>query len=452
VAETTSGLAVRYQGDFTREELRGRRDRVGAAIGGDAGALVPAAPRHASSDVFRQANDFYYLCGVETPHAYLLVVGNRSTLFLPPQGRQRRDMEGEILSADDPDLAARLTGVDEVLGVQLLASHLHRLKTVYVPQRGAEVAATSWDSLQRADDDVVSDPWDGRPGRAAWFRGLLAGRFPHLEVRDLCPVLNGLRIVKSPREVDLLRRSGSLAARGLVEAMRGTRPGMMEYQLAAAAEYHFNAGGAHGSSYRPIVAGGPNAWYGHYGYDDCPLRDGDLVLMDCGPDYRYYASDITRMWPVNGTYTPVQRELYGFIVKYHQVLLRFIRAGVTEVQIRDEAARAMEPVIEKTAFSKPIYEQAARRTLVFAHLTHSVGMAVHDVGHYKGAVIEPGVVFALDPQLIIPEERLYIRVEDTVAVTETGVENLTGDAPLELDEVERTMRDEGVLQRFPPLP
>jgi Xaa-Pro aminopeptidase len=103
----------------------------------------------------------------------------------------------------------------------------------------------------------------------------------------------------------------------------------------------------------------------------------------------------------------------------------------------------MEEVVETTSFSKPIYEQAARRALAFPyHMSHSVGMAVHDVGHYRGKPLQPGVVLALDPQMWIPEERRYIRVEDTVAVTEEGIENLTVGAPLELDEVEALMREE----------
>ena len=97
--------------------------------------------------------------------------------------------------------------------------------------------------------------------------------------------------------------------------------------------YHYLANGARDAGYRAIIAGGPNAWYGHYSANNCPLQDGDLVLVDCAPDYCYYTSDIGRMWPVNGRYSPVQRELYGFMVEYHKVLLRLIRPGVTDAQI-----------------------------------------------------------------------------------------------------------------------
>jgi Xaa-Pro aminopeptidase len=160
-------------------------------------------------------------------------------------------------------------------------------------------------------------------------------------------------------------------------------------------------------------------------------------LVDCGPDYRYYASDITRIWPVNGRYDPVQRELYGFIVEYHRALLRHLRPGVTREQVQDEAAADMAPIVERTRWSKAIYAEAARRCLAFPHhLSHSVGMAVHDVGNYRGRPMEPGLVLTVDPQLIIPEERRYLRVEDTVAITADGIENFHGFVTLDLDETE----------------
>jgi Xaa-Pro aminopeptidase len=157
------------------------------------------------------------------------------------------------------------------------------------------------------------------------------------------------------------------------------------------------------------------------------------------------------MWPVNGQYSPLQRELYGFIVAYHKALLRRIRPGRTDVQIQREAAAEMSGYLASHPLSKPAYEEAARRALSFPyHMSHCVGMAVHDVGHYRGGELRPGMVFALDPQMLVPEERLYIRVEDTVAVTEDGIENLTAAAPLELDDVEALMREPGMLQAYPP--
>jgi len=181
------------------------------------------------------------------------------------------------------------------------------------------------------------------------------------------------------------------------------------------------------------------------------LRDGDLVLMDCAPDYGYYTSDIGRMFPVNGTYTEQQRELYGFVVEYHKAVLARIRPGITAEQVMLDAAADMEPVLDGWTFSKPIYEAAARKMLEFrGHMSHPVGMSVHDVGSYRARDLAPGMVFTVDPQMWVPEEKTYVRCEDTVAVTADGMENFSDFVPLELDDVEAEMRKGGMLQAYPP--
>jgi Xaa-Pro aminopeptidase len=429
---------------ITNEERRERRARLlermrGEGAGAGDVALVQGAPKQAVHGRFRQHNDLMYLCGVETPHAYLAIdaLDGASHLFLPYQPPHLREREGPLVSAADPDGALRATGVDAVHGLDELATFLERARVVWTPLRAGEGAIQSWDTLQRSSQERLSDPWDGRPDRHRWFVRLLRERLPRASVRDLAPLLDELRLVKSDAELALLRRSGRLAADALVAAMRRTRPGVFEYQLDAELRYVYRDGGARDVAYGAIVAGGDNAWYGHYDRNDGELRDGDLVLVDCGPDYAYYASDITRIWPVNGRYDALQRELYGFIVAYHEALLRRLRPGVTREQVQEEAAADMADVVERTRFSKPIYEAAARRALVFPHhLSHPVGMAVHDVGHYRGRPMEPGLVLTVDPQLIIPEERRYLRVEDTVAITAGGIENFTDAAPLDLDATE----------------
>jgi Xaa-Pro aminopeptidase len=430
--------------DFTVDEFQARRERVYRAIGGDAVALLQGAPKERAHDLFRQDNDFYYLCGVEAPHAYLLLDGRseRTILYLPHQSAERAEQEGVLPSAENAEEVQVRTGVDRVLGIEFLAQGLEGARILYTPLRQGEGPGMSWDTLRRAQQEAFADPWDGQLGRTRRFVATLRARCPLAEIGDLSPVLDDLRLIKSEAELALMREAGRLTAMGVVEAMRATRPGAYEYRLDAAMRHCYLDNGARDAAYRAIIAGGANAWYGHYKANDCVLQDGDLVLVDCAPDYRYYTSDIGRMWPVNGRYTPLQRELYGFIVAYHKVLLRLIRPGVTDAQIQQEAAAEMAEVVEATSFSKPIYEDAARRALAFPyHMSHPVGMAVHDVGHYRGKPLQPGVVLALDPQMWIPEERRYIRVEDTVAVTEDGIENLTAGAPLELDEVEALMRE-----------
>ena len=444
--------ATVYQTDFSSEEFVARRKRVLEALGEDGVALIQGGPKEPAHDVFRQTNDFYYLCGVEVPHSYLLIDGRtrESSLFVPHQPTERREKEGEALAPDNADTGRQLTGVDHVFGIELLSRSLERSTIIYTPMRAAEGSGMSWDTLQRASQEAVADPWEGQEERTHAFVQLIRERVPAAEVRDLAPTIDDLRLIKSDAEIVLLKKAGQLTALAVNDAMRSTRPGVMEYQLDAVMRYTYLVNGSRDAGYRAIIAGGANTWFGHYNANDQELADGDLVLVDCAPDYRYYTSDIGRMWPVNGRYSDLQRELYGFIVKYHKTFLDLIRPGATPDQILSEAAEQMTVVIENTDFSKPIYEQSARRALEFkGHLSHPVGMAVHDVGSYKGKPFEPGVVFTLDPMMWVPEEKRYIRVEDTLLITDTGFENLTETAPLELNDVEEVVNAGGMLQNHP---
>jgi Xaa-Pro aminopeptidase len=454
-----------YQSDFPPEEFRARWERVFAKIGEKSVVLVAGASPAGGFVFPRQSNDFYYLCGVETPGAYILLDGRtrKATLFLPPRNARLEAAEGKVLSAGDPDLVRRLTGVDAVASTETMRGEWLGVppdgvpESVWTPFAPAEQSAEQRWELTARNAAIAGDFWDGRLSResrlvellrARTARGAAAGT-----VRDLTPILDEMRSVKSPREVALIRRASQLAGMGLLEAMRSTRPGVFEYQLDAAARYVFLVHGARLEGYRSITAAGTeNIWNMHYYRNNAELKAGDLVLMDYAPDYRYYTSDIARVWPVSGKYTAPQRELLGFVLAYRNAILSRIRPGVTAKQIQEEAKAAMEAVFASTRFSKPVYEQAARKLVETGGgvFSHPVGLAVHDDGGYADRPLEPGVVFSVDPQLRVPEENIYLRYEDVVTVTPSGVENFTDFLPSDLASIERAVGGGGILQRFPP--
>ena len=448
--------ALHFQTDFPPEEFQARWEKVYEKIGREAVALVQGAGFVGGFEFPRQTNEFYYLTGVETPHSYLLLDGRtrKATLFLPPRNRRLEQSEGRVLSADDAELAAKLTGAAAVLGTGAMQGDwLGNATTIYTPFSPAEGTAEQRFELLNANAAIANDPWDGRLSREQNFAGLLRMRYPRAKLEDLTPILDGLRSVKSPRETALIKRASQLAGYGILEAMKSTRPGLSEYHLDAAARYVFLAGGARLEGYRSITAAGTaNIWNGHYFRNNSPLRSGDLVLMDFAPDYRYYTSDVTRMWPVNGKFTDVQKELLGFVLEYRDVVISKIRPGKTVNDLREEAAKAMEPVFKRWKFSKPAYEKAARTMVETGGgvFSHPVGLAVHDDGPYHRGELQPGHVFSIDPQLRVNEENLYIRYEDVVVVTEKGCENFTDFLPSKLADIEKTMGGAGILQQFPP--
>jgi len=444
--------ADRREAGFPPEEFVARRAKLFERIGREGCALLQGAGPVERSEPFRQTNEFYYLSGVEAPQAYLLLDGRDrgTTLFLPRRDERQERSAGPGCAVEDAGELRERTGVEAVCAVEELLRRLEGATVLYTPHSPAEGRAMYRDELRLAAQRIAADPWDAAPPREARFLDRLRARFESLEIRDLSPLLDELRLIKSPREIERMRRAGRLTALGVCEAMRCTRPGVRESQLAAVAQYVHRINGADGEGYCPIVARGGNIWFPHYHRNNGILADGDLVLIDYAPDCGYYTSDIGRLWPVNGRFSPWQRELVGFMTRYHQALLTRIRPGVLPAQILEEAAAEMAPVIEATRFSKPVYEQAARRTLTFrGHLSHPVGMAVHDVGSYWDRPLAPGLVCSVDPQMWVPEEKLYVRVEDTVVVTEDGIENLTALAPLELDAIEAQVGQSGMLQSYP---
>jgi Xaa-Pro aminopeptidase len=470
-----TAAAQYYQTDFPAEEFKARHTKVFEQIGAQAVAVVQGVSQTEGYTLPRQHNTFYYLCGIETPGAYLQLDGRTKTvtLYLPPRNARLEAAEGRVISAEDADRVKRIAGVDDVKPVSEMVGSNWPLTSaggsasgrgtgrgappiaIYAEFSPAENLGQSRGELVAAETARVNDFWDGVPTRQRRFVELLRSRHPRSEVRNLTPILDEMRSIKSPREIAMIRRASQLAGLGVMEAMRSTEPGVTEYQLDAAAHYVFKVNDARLEAYRSITATGTeNINNMHYFRNTSTLKDGDLVLMDYAPDYRYYVSDIGRVFPVNGKYNAWQRELLQFVLEYHKAVMTRIRPGVTPMQIRQEAAKAMEAVFARTKFSKPIYEKAAR-TLVETGggvFSHTVGMAVHDVGSYANGPLKPGQVFSVDPQLWVREENLYLRFEDTIVVTDTGYENFTDFLPMELDDMERLVAEKGIVQKVPPIP
>lgn len=437
----TTELTYRFQTAFPWAEFATRRSRIFDAIGPDGYALLQGNGPLTQYALFRQTNEFFYLSGIVTPQAYLLLSGSdrTATLFLPKRAEGRSPDDG-VLMAQDAETITQITGLDAVSPIDELWNRLRGVKVVYTPFMPGEGTLQCRDMRLYGARQAAADPWDGRPTREQHFLTLLMSRLYSAEIRNLSPLLDEMRLIKSDAEMVWMRRAGRLCANAVTEAMKATRPGRKENHLYAIARFIYLADGAFEEAYRGIIPAGKNIWDVHYPHNDEGLQDGDLVLMDTAPDCANYTSDIGRVWPVNGKFAPWQREICSFILAYHEEVLSRIAPGKTAEEITAEAAATMTPIVEKTNWSKPAFADAARKMLTFrGHLSHPVGMAVHDVGNYWTSPLRPGTVFAVDPQLWAHSEKIYLRVEDTVLITETGIENLTDLAPRSLDAIERTV-------------
>ena len=451
--------------DFPPQEFAERRAKVFDSIGENGLAIVQGAPNPVGFARFRQSNEFYYLSGIESPHAYLVLDGAQrtATVYLPHRNEARERSEGKVLSAEDADLVKQLSGINAVYGTDVLSEHLARyarggqMRTVFTPFSPAEGLATSRDGAVRTIADIASDPWDGSPSREGRFAELLRTRFPQFEIRDLSPTLDKMRLIKSPREIALIVKATRLSGLALMEAMRSTAPGITEHELDAAAKFIYYRHGAQGDAYYSLIASGRNAWFPHYNSNKRVMRDGDFLLMDYAPDVGYYMSDVTRMMPVNGKFNAWQRELYGFYLDCYRTILKNIKHNETAPSIKQKAAREMEQILARSKFSKPIYENAAREFVANykrsaanpkGMLGHWIGMATHDVGGYDGGPLKPGMVFSIEPALRVPEEKIYIRLEDVIVITEKGAEIISDFVPMDIERIEKLMSEEGMLQRY----
>jgi Xaa-Pro aminopeptidase len=453
-----------FSTDFPPEEFAKRRAAVYDAIGSKAVAILQGAPTPDGYTRFRQYNDFYYLSGVEVPNAYLLLdpVERKTTLYLPHRNERRELGEGKVLSVEDLEAVAKASGLDAVFGPELLGEHLARLLqrraplTVYTPLFPPEGGAESRDLALRRVAELGSDPWDGRPSRAGNFVRRLQDRFPNLAAADLSPILDGLRLIKSPKEIAMVGRATKLSGLALLEGMRSTRPGQYERELDAVAKFVFYRNGAQGDAYYSLIASAQNAWWPHYNAGKRKMEDGDFLLMDYAPDVGYYMSDVTRMWPVNGTFAPWQRELYGFYLTCYEAILHAIRPGVDAGTIMKAASKEMERTLAASKFSKDTYRKGAEAFVreyrdaagkSDASLGHWVGMATHDDGPHSGP-LKPGMVFTIEPALRVPEEKIYIRLEDLIVVTARGADVLSDFVPRDIAGIEKVMKEEGLLERY----
>ena len=451
--------SARAQFGFTKafqpSEFSARRAKIMERIG-DGVAVIQGSAEIPGSLNFRQGNQFFYLTGVEVPRSVLIIDGKSrsSTLFLPGYNAAEVHNGGPVIIPDEA--SQKIVGVEHLMLRDSIMAVLTRLaaegRTFYAPF-GGEVRGASYTSHVVAYDKAnAADPLDGRLSREQQLvtkLRTLSGK----DIQDLDPIENSLRALKSPAEIVAIREASRVAGLGLMEAMRVTKPGMHEYQLGAAADFVFRNNNAQGYGYGAIIAVDTNAVWIHYRRAQSKMESGSMLLMDYAPDINYYTSDVTRSWPISGKFTPRERELYSIYIKLFQAVESSMKPNESVADISKKAVVKMDRVFAEFNFTDPKIKAAASLFIDKyrkgpSALGHTVGMAVHDVGSFP--VLTPGMVFALEPDLTIPDERLSVRIENVYLVTDTKVENLSPEAPVDIDGIERVMRERGIAEHSGP--
>jgi Xaa-Pro aminopeptidase len=421
------------QQPFNKDEFVARRTKLFEKIP-DGIAVIFAAKGQHYPVKFRQAPDFYYLTGVEEAGAVLVMSGltKSSFLFVPKRSEPQIRADGpgiwQVEKREEVYGLTRVQPIEEFL--PMFAFFGGRAKKLYMLSGSTGNVQNAREELDYHESLEATQSVFGGLAESKRAIALVQQMVPQLAFQSLNPLLDEMRWIKSPSEIELIRKSSQIGAEGVKEAIKGTRPGMYEYELEAAARFVYTKLGARGDAFRPIVASGPNTMILHYSANNRRMMDGDVVYMDYGADYEYYTSDITRTWPVSGRFTPEQEKMYLCILEARDAIIAAMKPGVTINQLRDVA----ESVYKKHGFGKEF-------VALGRYVGHTIGISVHDVNPPdRNRPLEAGVVFNVEPLLEIPEKKIHMRLEDTVLVTPTGAVNMTAGVPAGIAEIYALVR------------
>jgi Xaa-Pro aminopeptidase len=430
------------------QEYAARRSRVMDKISTGV-AILQGTTERPGEQPLRQNNQFFYVSGVVEPRAILVIDGKTraSTLFLNP-GEERREKSMFGPGLDPGEKAAQVTGIESVVAREQFADVLKKIaaegRAIYTPFRPEVLGSASSSDTVALARATKNDPWDSRLSREEAFIAHLKDAAPHSEIKNLDPILDELRAIKDDREIAIIKEATRIAGLGIMEAMRDAKPGMYEYELQADSEFVFKKYGAYGPAYFALVATGRNTYYTHYHKGTAKLQSGDLVQFDYAPDYKNYTSDVTRVFPADGKFTPWQREYYNIYLRLYQALMTSIKVHAAPSEIMKAAVKKMDSIMLSYRFTDPKIKEAAvkfvegYRNSRSNSLGHTVGMEVHDV-RMPGQTLEPGVLFTIEPEMRVEEEHIGIRLEDVILITKSGYENLSAFVPIEIPAIENLM-------------
>ncbi len=427
------------------EIFRKRREHLLSTIGEGAVAILPSAPIAVRSNdvefVYRQNSDFYYLTGFTEPESVAVFAPGHPdgefAMFVMPRDKERETWTGRRAGVEGAMIdygADKAYTIEEFDGI--IQGYLAKAERLHYPL-GIN------DKMNQQILKLLRHAQMMRPRTGAGASAILDPR----------EVIHEARLRKEPHELDLMRRAAAISARAHKRAMRESRVGMMEWEVEAMVDFTFRKSGAAGPSYPSIIASGPNAAVLHYISNDREIRAGDLLLIDAGCEYQFYASDITRTFPVASKFSRTQRSLYEIVLAAQIKAVEVIKPGVRFDEPHAAALRILVDGMRDLGLlrgsSEEIISSGAYRRYYMHRTSHWLGMDVHDVGSYRqggeSRVLEPGMVLTVEPGIYIaPDDDeapvefrgIGIRIEDDVLVTANGYEVITAAIPKSISDLE----------------
>ena len=411
----------------------------------DSVAIIPSGREAARSNDtnhrFRQDSDFYYLTGFDEPESIACIrPGHKEhpyMLFVRPRDPEKETWEGRRAGVEG---AVAEYGADAAFAIAEFAAKLHELVD------GTRNLYYRLGIHPELDDQIIKQI-------ARMRAGARRGVQPPEVIIDTSVIVHEMRSIKTDEELALIERAVEITIEAHLEAMRATKPGINEYELEALIDYTFRRHGATAPSYNSIIGGGANATVLHYTRNDQELRDGDLVLVDAGAEYRGYAADITRTFPVNGRFTAAQRDIYDLVLEAEIACIKMVRPGVSVDELYNRSAEILTEGMVRLGLlvgdPAKLIEEGKHKQFYVHKLGHFLGMDVHDAGRYyirgESRRLEAGMVKTIEPGLYIAAEAegvpdkyrgIGVRIEDDVLVTAEGCRVLTSEMPKHVEEIE----------------
>ncbi|KAG1352502.1 hypothetical protein G6F62_002662 [Rhizopus arrhizus] len=418
---------------FTAVEYEKRRSNLMSTLPEDSVVVcLGYGTRYMTNNIFypfHQNTDFWYLCGFNEPDSALILEkdkskrGYKQTMFVPPKNAHAELWDGPRTGIQG---AKEIFGADEAYESTKFTAYLKHIIGSY--------------------KNIFMDSPEKMPTLLSDESAKLIQT--GLKIQSILPLskkVQELRMIKSPSEIEAMKKSGLISAKAFVEAMKWTKPGLTEAQLWAKFDYETRMRGSSMLAYVPVIAGGPNALSLHYVRNDMELKDNDLVLVDCGGEYNGYASDITRTWPVNGRFSDAQKELYQAVLNVNKKCIKLCTesSNLSLHGIHSESVRFMKEELEEIGFNATGWD--LERILYPHHVGHYLGLDVHDLhGLDRSRKLKQNMVITIEPGIYVPYDDKFpskyqgigIRIEDNVVIGKEEPYVLTSNTPKEVVDIE----------------
>jgi Xaa-Pro aminopeptidase len=382
------------------------------------------APQKSADEAydFTPNRNFYYLTGIDRQQIILMITkinGKVSqTLFIEKADPVLEKWIGKRMTVEEAKAAS---GIETIQFLEDFQSSVHRLMLTY--------------DIQYLYLDLERRSWGSVGTEANVFANKFTGKYPQLNVKNIYHDICSLRLIKTEEELAEIKKAINITHDGIKSLMNNAKPGMMEYELEASFDYVLKCSGVTDYAFKTIAASGVNATVLHYSQNNTKTEEGDLILFDLGAQWNYYNADISRTFPMNGKFTERQKEIYNIVLKAMDDTMAVIKPGVPFAKLNETTRASLAEGLKKIGLIK---EDSELSKYYFHGVSHYLGLDTHDVGS-RELELKPGMVLTIEPGLYIEEEKIGIRIEDDVVVTEDGYENLAKDIIKTAEDIERFM-------------